>query len=529
MVACKPTPRPERHERDNEHGGIAVMVGLFALIFASVTWAMLAAAQRHMVGRQLHNVADSLALAGAAMVLEQGANGDQVKNWNLLVARVGKPNAPRQDFTARARVLRVKDKKKERRLVEVTVEADHRSTLGSLHFRVVSYGYVNERLYSDEWPVLVLVLDATGSMKKQGGQGKRGKVDLWKRLKEVIRQFLGLGLPARVGLVAFNQYVASWVSPGSARGGSHVAHFPKPPKGMLWGTKYHDCRQVVSSADSDQELCDEAAKGKTSQALGPSVPSPKKKARGQGNKPKAERELRETISCRTHSQALLTALKYIEPNNATNLKLPLEKAAELLRQRPYVQASKRAVIVSDGVATDGGSVFSWVPFFGGASDQEVAITAAKALRRLKAEGAALFAIETARYKRKTEFLIKLAGPPLIAGEPDPGNPSCGTGLEVEHPFYKQLLSMSDVSASLLRLSQALCTFGPLKVQDGDPVAVYLTTPQQDKKLEQGKDYDLCAGWVQLTTDTCRKIGTQKDHELVIRWGRPRLTSGPDGP
>lgn len=518
MSSVHPT---QRDWRDNERGGIAVMVGIFALLMATTTWALLAAVQRHSVDRHLHHVADSLALAGAAMVLEQGVEGDVVRNWDSLVATVGRPNASGQPFTARARVIYVKDEKRERRLVEVTVESDLDSVLGRRHYRIVSYAYVSERLYTDEWPVLVLVLDASNSMGATRYDSKfNKKTSLWKKLQNVVDAFLNLQMPVRTGVVAFNDDVAATVAPAASK-----------------VTFYEGATEKVPASMSDADICvkdttaDPSAAG--AQQAGGAAPA----ASGKGKSKTAMRELR-SLTCASNRQAIRSALRWLKVffmpfdkrKGSTNIKAGLDGAREMLAAPAFFEASKRAVTVSDGEPSAGGSMWWWVPFLGKPTDKEAAFTAGKKLRETKKNGVGLFSIETAaRHEGKSKFLIELSGPPLVAGEPDTGNPSCGDEQKVQYPFYMRVAQMDDVDTILIQLAKAICSYGPLKMSEGDPIAVYLETPQGDTKLKEGTDYELCSGWVQLSKERCRTLGQNSDQHLVIRWGRPRLTSGPDGP
>lgn len=504
-LASENTSRPWR---DDERGGIAVMVGLFALIFASVTWAVLAAAQRHTVGRQLYNVADSLALAGAAMVLEQGAEGDTVRNWDQLVAMVGKPNAPGQAFSASARVMPDKDATRERRLVEVTVEADHDSSLGTQHYKIVSYAYVFEKLeQEDERRAVVLVLDASGSMARGRGQSARNKKDLWGMLQEVVTEFVALHLPVRTGMLVFNSDLQLHVLP-------HRKYICFDDEDLLVvpGRKICDVEQLTKDQQKDhwRRWCGASERPDDPKKIDTDNP----------------------VTCEHSLKAIEAAMGQVKPKGGTNLKEALELAQDLLARSGAPKHT--AALITDGNPTRGG-------ILGFLFNERAARIAATNLRKA---GSDLHAIETRARKTSSssDFLQEIAGPGAgREGAPDdevgpfrtdvcPGKGGeQSEASEGDNGFYHAVSRMDEVGEVLDGLVNAVCAYGPLNLRQGEPVGVYLLLGAEEKKLELCKDYHLRGGLLMLNKQACQDLGKGAGNRLMIRWGRPRLTSGPGGP
>jgi Flp pilus assembly protein TadG len=196
--------------RRREEGSILVIVGIGSSLFVALILLLLHTGKMMVVRKELQTAADSTALAAALALRERGMQPGFTVDVSEIDAMIHQHTTSVPYQTE----VEVQDNCGQRHaLVRVTLTAKYKSPFNPLktaprQLSATAHARVPQYCSADSWPAVVVVLDASASMKD-----RVGVYDLWQLLTKTMVEYTSQPFPVRNGVVAFNKKVVAAVPP----------------------------------------------------------------------------------------------------------------------------------------------------------------------------------------------------------------------------------------------------------------------------------------------------------------------------
>ena len=233
--------------------------------------------------------------------------------------------------------------------------------------------------------------------------------------------------------------------------------------------------------------------------------------------------------------AVQEAMDSVSPGGSTNTKEALNRARELLSG---VQGGRNIILMTDGDPTDGGGILG--SFICWPWDWDCHYRAAREsgrnVRQMPPNGAALFAVETAREGAPADasrLLQQIGGWAMSEGS-DPS-------------MYFRLTNYADIAGFIRALTRAICAFGPLTagpnpadlegpnpkvtvaIKDSTGAEILLPKIEDRNTVPDttpGYQYVITAegARVLLTLKSCGELGADPARRLMVRWNSPHIVA-----
>jgi Flp pilus assembly protein TadG len=216
----------------------------------------------------------------------------------------------------------------------------------------------------------------------------------------------------------------------------------------------------------------------------------------------------------------------------SNPLLAITTARSMLSPFTHPDTQRNFILISDGGVNRG----SW-QFWNIGSDIR---TQARDLRYLPSQGVAVHSIfpnQAGVIDGATNWLQgQLTGAANMVREIAGGPESEGNDRE----FYTSVAGYGQIDAFLRKLTEWVCSYGPMDLERDDLLGVYLRrSTGEEQRLNRVTSYSSdqegfrlrhteVGDYIAVTRLTCYALGRNPENRLVLRWGPARLAGQPSG-
>jgi hypothetical protein len=216
----------------------------------------------------------------------------------------------------------------------------------------------------------------------------------------------------------------------------------------------------------------------------------------------------------------------------SNPLLAITTAKSMFRPFTHPDTQRNFILISDGGVNRG----SWKFWNIGSNIR----SQARSLRHQGSQGVALHTIFPTEAGAVNGFINWLqkhgTGASNMVTEIAGGPKSNGGDSE----FHTTVSNYGQIGAFLRKLTEWVCSYGPMDLERDDLLGVYLRRPSgEEQRLQQVNSYSSSqegfrlrrtevGDYIAVTRLTCYALGRNPENRLVLRWGPARLSGQPQG-